>query len=160
MSHNSCSIDMEWPLQQTQQQDDHASSEDLVILDLRIPTEVLEMILCQVSIKHLFFSCKLVCKRWNDIVMWEKVGSWFLGLHYHINDLGFYSLEEEGDDCLHSIGEGWGSLTCALDITKWANHSWMNRSSHHQSSWDDTASSLYGSIRWCVSLSSIFKYTL
>ena len=55
-------------------QDGLASSEDLAVVTIfDLPTEVLEMILCQVSIKDLFFSCKLVCKRWNDIVMREKV---------------------------------------------------------------------------------------
>ena len=33
-----------------------------------IPNEVLEMVLCQVNIRDLYFSCRLVCKRWNDIV--------------------------------------------------------------------------------------------
>ena len=41
--------------------------------DHDLPTEVLEMILCQVSFQDLFFSCRRVCKRWNDIVMREKV---------------------------------------------------------------------------------------
>ena len=33
-----------------------------------IPNEVLEMVLCQVNIRDIYFSCRLVCKRWNDIV--------------------------------------------------------------------------------------------
>ena len=61
---------------ETQQpiQDGHTSGEDLtVVTTLDLPTKVLEMILCQVNIQDLYFSCRLVCKRWNDIVMREKV---------------------------------------------------------------------------------------
>ena len=52
---------------------DHAGS---TTLDLGLlPDEVLEMVLCQVNIHDLYFSCRLVCKRWNDVIMREKVGS-------------------------------------------------------------------------------------
>ena len=55
-------------------QNGHVNSEDLaVVRAFDLPTEVLEMILCQVNIRDLYFSCRLVCKRWNDVVMREKV---------------------------------------------------------------------------------------
>ena len=52
----------------------HASDDDLaVVTTFDLPTEVLEMILCQLNIRDLYFSCRLVCKRWNDVVTRDKV---------------------------------------------------------------------------------------
>ena len=38
----------------------------------RIP-EVMEVILSQLPISHLYGSCRLVCRKWNDIIQREKV---------------------------------------------------------------------------------------
>ena len=35
--------------------------------------EIVEEILGQVPITHLYSSCRLVCRKWNDIIMREKV---------------------------------------------------------------------------------------
>ena len=60
--------------EQTPTQNGLTSIEDLAVVTIfDLPTEVLEMILCQVNIHDLYLSCRLVCKRWNDIVLREKV---------------------------------------------------------------------------------------
>eukprot|EP00731_Ephydatia_muelleri_P002223 Em0001g2223a len=90
-------------------QNGHVNSEDLaVVRAFDLPTEVLEMILCQVNIRDLYFSCRLVCKRWNDVVMREKFIQWKKTYYCH----------KITGDCLHSIGGGWCGHTCVLDMTK------------------------------------------
>ena len=35
--------------------------------------EIVEEILAQLPISHLYTSCRLVCRKWNDIIQREKV---------------------------------------------------------------------------------------
>eukprot|EP00731_Ephydatia_muelleri_P002218 Em0001g2218a len=85
-------------------QNGYVNSEDLaVVRTFDPPTEVLEMILCQVNIRHLYFSCRLVCKRWNDVfIQWKKT----------------YYRHKSSSDCLHNIGGGWCGCTCVMDMAK------------------------------------------
>ncbi|KAL5516960.1 hypothetical protein EMCRGX_G002419 [Ephydatia muelleri] len=90
-------------------QNGYVNSEDLaVVRTFDPPTEVLEMILCQVNIRHLYFSCRLVCKRWNDVVRREKFIQWKKTYYRH----------KSSSDCLHNIGGGWCGCTCVMDMAK------------------------------------------
>jgi len=44
-----------------------------------LPWEVLEAVFCQLPLVELFTGCRLVCKRWNDIIMREKVLFTYIG---------------------------------------------------------------------------------
>ena len=39
-----------------------------------LPAEVLELILAQLPLPQLYYSCRLVCRVWNNIIQREKVG--------------------------------------------------------------------------------------
>ena len=47
--------------------------------------EIVEEILGQLPISHLYSSCRLVCRKWNDIIQREKV-------HYHLYVLFYFVL--------------------------------------------------------------------
>ena len=44
----------------------------------QLPWEVLEVVFCQLPLVELFMCCRLVCKRWNDIIMRKKVRKGFM----------------------------------------------------------------------------------